>query len=171
MKLRLAAIALIFQSLATFAAQLDLALVEFPETKTSELLQTALANVNLAEITSADRTVTKVSYLQNGEVLFAQSLNINGEFRTSTRLKNSKADVEGRLQNGQLQVQITLTEGVDVGLRRFSKRIFEGTARLTPGQPCVISIRSLSGKTRTIVKNLSEVKEFNTSNFIIAQLK
>jgi hypothetical protein len=71
--MRLFAAVFLIQAVAAFASQIDLALIQFPEPKTAEELNEALAKVNLIEITNSNRTMTKQRALQNGTVLFAQS--------------------------------------------------------------------------------------------------
>ena len=169
--IRLAVLALIFQSLSAFAGQLDLAVLQFPEVKTVEQLNAALAGANLAEITNADRTVTPVSALQGARVLFAQSLPSTGAIRSSTRLGNSRADVEGIYKNNSLQVEIRLTEGVDSGLRRFTSRTHAGAAPLPPGSPRVIAMRLITEKKKSATKGNAEVKESVSCHVVLAQLR
>ncbi len=169
--IRLAALVLLFQTLSAFTAQLDLALVQFPEVKTFEQLNAALAGVSLAEITNADRTVTSVPYLQGARVLFAQSLPSTAQISSSTRLGNARADVTGQLKNNSLQVEIRLTEGVDAGLRRFTSRTHAGSSPLPPGSPRVIAIRIMTGKTNTVTKGSAEVKESVSCHVVLAQLR
>lgn len=169
--IRLAVLVLLFQTIAAFAAQLDLAVVQFPEVKTAAELNAALAGVSLAEITNADRTVTPVPYLQGARVLFAQSLPSTPQIRSSTRLGNARADVAGELKNNSLQIEIRLTEGVDAGLRRFTSRTHAGTAPLPAGAPRVIAMRIITGKTNSVTKGSAEVKESTSCHVVIAQLR
>jgi len=169
--LRLIALALAFQTLSVSAAQLDLAVIRFPETKTVESLNAALRGVNLMEITNSDRTMTPVSALKGGSVLFVQSLPSGAVLQSTTRLGNTRADVKGALKNTTLQVEIKLTEGVEAGLRRFSSRTYSGLAALTHGEPCVVSLRTIVEKKQTAVKGKAEVTETVTCNAIIAQLR
>lgn len=169
--IRLAALVLLFQTLSTFAAQLDLAVVQFPEVKTVEQLNAALAGVSLAEITNADRTVTSVPYLQGARVLFAQSMPSTAQISSSTRLGNACAEVTGQLKSNSLQVEIRLTEGVDSGLRRFTSRTHAGSAPLPAGPPRVIAMRVITGKTNTVTKGSAEVRESVTCHVLLAQLR
>jgi hypothetical protein len=169
--IRLAALVFLFQTLSAFAAQLDLAVVQFPEVKTATELNAALAGVSLAEITNADRTVTSVRYLQGGKVLFSQSIPSTASLSSSTRLGNSRADVTGSLKNNSLEVEIRLSEGVDAGLRRFSSRSYAGSAALKAGAPQVVAIRTITGKTNSVSKDRSEVKETVSCHVILAQLR
>jgi hypothetical protein len=168
---RIATLVLLFQTLSAFAAQLDLAVVQFPEVKTLEQLNAALTGVSLAEITNADRTVTSAPYLQGARVLFAQSLPSTAQISSSTRLGNTRADVTGQLKNNSLEVEIRLTEGVDSGLRRFTSRTHAGSAPLPTGAPRVIAMRIITGKTKSVTKGSAEVKESVSCHVVLAQLR
>ena len=169
--IRLVAIVFLFQTFSAFAAQLDLAVVQFPEVKTAAELNAALASVNLAEITNVDRTVTSVPYLKGGTVLFTQSIPSTFSLNSSTRLGNSRAEVTGAFQNNSLQVDIRLSEGVDAGLRRFSSRLYSGSAPLSAGSPRALAVRTIKGKTNSVSKGKAEVKETVTCHVILAQLR
>jgi hypothetical protein len=54
--------------------QLDMRVIQFPEQKSLRELQSALARVNLLELTGADRTRSRNPYLLGGYVLFAATL-------------------------------------------------------------------------------------------------
>ncbi|MBU6183141.1 MAG: hypothetical protein KGR46_10075 [Verrucomicrobia bacterium] len=158
------------QTASSFAAQLDIAIIRFPEPKTVEQLNADLAGQSLAEITNADRTVTSVAGLKGGTVLYSASLPA-GAPATSTRLGNSRADTEFALKNGSLAVQVTLSEGVAAGLRKFSSRTYQGTAPLPAGSPRVISLRTIASKTKSVTKDKSEVRDTTTTHALIAQLR
>lgn len=161
---------LITLALTAHAGQLDLAVIQFPEVKSAAELEAALVNVNLAEITNSNRTMTAESYLKGGYVVFAQSLPSSAQIASSTRLSNSRADVEGRLGTDRISVKITLSEGVEAGLRRFTSRSYEANASLAPGQPRVLSIRQISGRTAAVVKGQSSIKDTNFCTAIIGQV-
>ena len=163
-------LAVIAFGLAANAAQLDLAVVQFPEVKTAGELDAALANVDLAEITNSNRVMTKEPYLKGGYVVFAQSLPFSGSFSSSTRLSNSRADVQGQLAGGKINVKITLSEGVEAGLRRFSSRTYEANSPLLPGQTRVLSIRQISGKTTVAIRGQASVSETNLCSVIIGRV-
>lgn len=163
-------IALLALPLVAAASQLDLAIIQFPEVKTAEELDAALANVNLAEITNSNRTMTKESYLKGGYVIFAQSIPASGQFASSTRISDNRAEVRGSLSGSTINVSVTLSEGVDAGLRRFSSRTYEASAPLAPGQPRVLSIRQVSGKSTITIKGQATVKETSFSSAIIGQV-
>ncbi len=166
MRTILAALAI---SLTAHAGQLDLAVVQFPEVKTAEALNAALAGVKLSEITNADRTMTSESYLKGGYVSFAQSFPTTPRFASSTRISNLKADVDGRLTSSHITVRITLSEGVNAGLRRFSSRTFAADAPLAPGQPRVLAIRQVTGKVHSAIKGQATVQETQFCVVIIGQ--
>ena len=163
-------LAILSISLAANASQLDLAVIQFPEGKTTEELNAALASVSLAEITNSDRTMTSESYLKGGYVVFSQSLPLALRFASSTRLSNNRAEVKGEIGGSNIHVTITLSEGVVAGLRRFSSRTYEANASLPPGQPRVLSIREVSGKAPTGVRGQVSMKEINFCTAIIGQI-
>lgn len=167
---KLFVLALLAFSLAANASQLDLAVVQFPEVKTVGELEAALANVNLAEITNSNRTMTSESYLKGGYVVFAQSLPLSGRFASSTRISNNRADVQGGVSGENIAVKITLSEGVEAGLRRFSSRTYEANAPLAPGQPRILSLRQVSGKFTHVIRGQASVKETNFCSAIIGQI-
>ena len=168
--MKLFAAVFLFQAIAAFATEIDLALIQFPEPKTIESLNESLSKVNLAEITNSNRTMTKERALQNGSVLFAQSTAASN-LVSSTRLENLRADVSGSYKNGRLEVQITLSEGVDSGLRNFTKRIYQGAAELPPGSTRVISLRLITTKKTAAEKGRIEVRELETTTAIIARAR
>lgn len=163
-------LAVLTLSLTAHAGQLDLAVVQFPEGKTAAELDAALAGVQLAKITNSNRTMTSESYLKGGYVLFAQSLPSDSRFATATRIADFRADVEGRLFSGRAAVKITLSEGVDAGLRRFSSRTYVADAPLPPGPPRVLSLRKISSRTREGVKGQTTVKDVDSCFVVIGQL-
>lgn len=168
--MRLLAAILLFQAIAASASEIDLALIQFPEPKTVETLNEALAKVNLAEITNSNRTMTKEAALKYGTVLFTQSTSA-ANLNTSTRLGDVRADVSGSYKNGVLDVQITISEGVDAGFRNFTKRVYQGSGELRPGTTRVISLRQIIRKSTVSEKGRSEVRESETSTALIARAK
>lgn len=158
------------QTASSFAAQLDIAVIRFPEPKTLEQLNADLAGQSLATITNADRTVTSVPGLKGGTVLFSATLPSSAT-STATRLGNSRADAEFSLKNGSLSLLVTLSEGVDAGLRKFTTRTYQGAAPLPPGSPRVIGLRTIASKTKTVTKDRSDVRDTTTTHALIAQLR
>ncbi|MEI8387020.1 MAG: hypothetical protein WCG76_05430 [Verrucomicrobiota bacterium] len=168
--LKLLGLAVLAFGLAANASQLDLAIVQFPEVKTAGELEAALARVDLAGITNSDRVMTKESYLKGGYVVFAQSLSAGESFSSSTRISNSRADVQGQLARGKISVKITLSEGVQAGLRRFSSRTYEANSPLAPGQTRVLGIRQISAKTTVAIRGQASVSESNYCSVIIGRV-
>lgn len=167
---KLILLALLAFSLAASASQLDLAIVQFPEVKTVEELEAALANVNLTEITNSDRTMTTESYLKGGYVVFAQSLPVSSAFASSTRISNNRAEVQGKISGANIAVQVTLSEGVEAGLRRFSSRHYEANSQLTPGQPRILSLRQITGKSTVVTRGQPAIKETSLCSVMIGQI-
>lgn len=159
-------------SLATLTAgRLDVAVVQFPEEKSPEELNAALAGESLFEMTNSNRTMTKVSYLKGGYVLFAQSLTVapGSAFASVTRIKDERADVQGRYAGGSLTLSIELMEGVKAGLRSFQNKIYSGSASLPAGAPSVLSIRRIRGKAPSVIKGQTKVVKYDLTTAIIAQ--
>lgn len=156
---------------ASSAGRLDVAVVQFPEAKTPEELNAALANVNLFEMTNSNRTMTKEPYLKGGYVLFAQSLTVapGSSFANVCRIRDQRADVQGRLGNGQLTLSIELMEGVKAGLRSFQNKLYSGSAPLSAGAPRVLSIRRIKGKAPHVVKGQAKMESYDLSTAVIAQ--
>ncbi len=149
------------------AGQLDVAVIQFPEQKSLAELQSAFATVNLFEMTNADRTRTANPYLKGGNVLFAQRLPVipGSGFSTSTRLKNSSADVTGRLDHSS----ISLTEGIKAGLRTFQKEMHTGAGPLSAGSPPVLSFRQMRGRSPNVVKDQTKMQSFFLRTIVAAQ--
>lgn len=159
-------------SLASLSAgRLDVAVIQFPEAKTPEELNAALANVSLFEMTNSNRTMTTESYLKGGYVLFAQSLTVNqgSAFASVTRIKDERADVQGRLAGGTLTLSIELMEGVKAGLRSFQNKLYSGSAPLSAGAPSVLSIRRVKGKAPKVIKGQTKVEKYDFTTAVIGQ--
>ena len=168
--MRFLAAFLLIQAIAASASEIDLALIQFPEPKTAETLNEALKKVDLSAITNSDRTTTKEPSLQYGSVLFTQHTD-SSNLITSIRLRDVRADVSGSYKNGRLDVQITISEGVDAGLRSFTKRVFQGTADLPLGSTRVISLRQIKRKSTVGEKGRSEVREIESTTALIARAR
>ena len=154
-----------------FAGRLDVAVIQFPEEKTPAELQGALAEVNLFEMTNADRTRTTQAYLKGGTVLFAQRLPVlpGANFQTTTRLKNASADVQGRLEAGRVSISISLTEGIRAGWRSFQKKVYTGSGRLPPGPPNLLGVRQASGRYPSITKGQTKMESYHLTTVVVAQ--
>lgn len=158
------------QAIAASASEIDLALIQFPEPKTGEMLNAALRNIDLSEITNSDRTTTKEPALKYGTVLFTQRTD-SKTLNTSTRLSNIRADVSGSYKNGRLDVRITISEGVEAGLRSFIKRVYQGSAHLPLGSTRVISLRQIKRKSTIGEKGRSETRETEFTTALIARAR
>jgi hypothetical protein len=169
--MRIAIFALLVFVSHSFAGQLDVAVIRFAEAKDPGSLGAALAGVRLAEITDADRTRTSVSQLKNGTVLFAQSFPANpgSKFATSTRVGNVRADVEGALGAGSLDLSVAINEGVEAGLRNFQKRNYAGRAAITPGPATLISIRRVENTAPKVLKGQSSPSSEVFTIILVAQ--
>ena len=154
-----------------FAGRLDVAVIQFPEEKKPAELQGALTEVNLFEMTNADRTRTTQAYLKGGTVLFAQRLPVShgANFQTTTRLKNASADVQGRLEAGRVSISISLTEGIRAGLRSFQKKVYTGSGRLPPGPPNLLGVRQASGRYPSITKGQTKMESYHLTTVVVAQ--
>lgn len=153
------------------AGRLDIAVIQFPEEKTVEELNAAFAGVSLFGITNSNRTMTKEPYLKGGYVLFVQSLPASpgSVLHTSTRLKDNRADVEGRLGSGSVSVTVTIMGGVKAGLRQFEKTIYSGQGPLPGGAPRVLSMRRVVGKAPKVLKGQARMESYNYSTVVVAQ--
>jgi hypothetical protein len=156
---------------ALVAGRLDVAIIQFSEEKTPAELDSTLAKVNLSEITNADRTRTTQPYLKGGNVLFAQRLlaSPGSSFSTATRLKNSSAEVDGKLGAGSVSLSISLMGGVRAGLRTFQKKVYSGSGALPPGSPRVLGVRQIRGRFPSIVKGQTKMESYHQTTVIIAQ--
>jgi hypothetical protein len=169
--IRSSLLALVLTVCPVLAGQLDVAVIQFAEAKDQAALESALSEIRLAEITDSDRTRTSVPELKNGSVLFSQSFPASqgSRFATSTRLGNTRADVEGSLSGGALDVAIALQEGVQAGLRNFQKRNYAGRAALPSGPASLISIRRVQTSAPSVVKGQSTPDKQAYTIILVAQ--
>jgi hypothetical protein len=153
------------------AGRLDLAVIQFPEEKTPAALESALAKVNLFEITNADRTRTAHPYLKGGSVLFAQRLPASpgSTFATLTRLKNASADVQGYMRADSFSVSISIMEGVKAGLRTFQKKTYTGSGALPAGSPRVLGVRQFRGRFPNVVKGRTKMESYFLTTIVVGQ--
>jgi hypothetical protein len=134
--------------MAAHAGRLDIAVIQFTDKRDPAIIADGLRGVDLAKITDSDRTETKVAGLQSGWVVFSQSMSLSGgSFATSTRLTNQRADVTGSLSGSKLSVQITILEGVKIGLRKYRQSSYAGSGSVAGGVPQLISVTRSTGKT------------------------
>lgn len=161
---------LVFTLASAFAGRLDIAIVQFPDPKTPEQLNAALAGTNLFEMTNSSRTMSKESDLKGGTVIFAQSLQTaGGAFGSSTRLSNQRADVSGTLNGSAVSVKVEIIEGVKAGLRSFENKVYTGSGSLTGSSPQILSMRIIKGKAPSVVKGQAKVVTYELSTAVIAQ--
>jgi len=158
---------LLFLPLTAHAGRLEIAVIQFKDKREPEMVAEALRQVDLAKITDSDRTETKEKWLTSGWVVFAQSLNVSpgGNFASSTRLTNQRADVSGSLNGSQLSVEITILEGVKIGLRKYTQRSYAGSGSVAGGVPQLISMARGSGKT---ANSFGKVSSYDFSTIIAA---
>ena len=168
---RFLALFVVIPWISVSAAQLDIAILQFTELKSTDEINSALVGVSLAELTNGDRTNTKISALKGGQVLFAQSLTPTPNLRSYCRLSNNKVELDGGYNGGVLSLKITLSEELNIGLRRLSSRVFEGSAPLPLGSARVIAIRNIESKSRSYTRGIVEIKNEFTCNLIVSQIK
>lgn len=152
------------------AAQLDVAVIRFPEPKSEASLNEALAAIDLHALSDSDRTKTKNPLLQ-GAVVFFQSLSVSPSFATSTRFGVLHAALTGSYKSSTLSVEITVSEGSNEGLRKFSSRTYKGSAPLPYGPARVIALRTITQKNTVSKKGRLEIKEDSTTHAILAQIR
>jgi hypothetical protein len=104
-------------------------------------------------------------------VVFTQTLGVaaGGKFANSTRLGNQRADVSGSLNGSNLSVEITILEGVKVGLRKFRQNSYAGAGSVAGGVPRLIAVRQSKGKTQTAIKGRATIQEYNYTTIIVAR--
>jgi len=155
---------------STFAGRLDLAVIQFGQAKTVAELEEALAKVDLYKITDSDRTMTDVSYLKAGDVKFAASIPVSpgSGFFTSTRIKNDRAEVEGKLGSGSVSVTVTLKEGVKAGIRNFESRVYSGNGPLAAGTTRVLSVRETHGIAPHINRGVAKMEAYDYVTILVA---
>ncbi len=152
------------------AAQLDVAVIRFPEPKSETALNEALAAIDLRALADSDHTKTKNPLLK-GTVVFFQSLTLTPSFATATRFGALQAALAGSYKSSTLSLDITVSEGSNEGLRSFSSRTYKGSAPLTKGPPRVISLRTITQKNTVSKKGRLEIKEDSTTHAILAQIR
>ncbi len=161
----------IFTLASLSAGRLDVAVIQFPEEKTSEELSAALASQRLSEMTNSNRTMTSESYLKGGYVLFAQSLAATpgSSINSATRIKDTRADIEGQLGSGRVNFTISLMEGIKAGLRSFEKKTYTGSGPLPAGAPRLLSMKQVKGKAPAVIKGQTSIERYNLTTVVVAQ--
>lgn len=172
MRTLLSAVAVaLFASSSVLAGRLDIAVLQFSDARDPDAVAAALQQVNLLEITNSDRTETNVPALRGGNVVFVQSLGVpgNGLFANSTRLSNQRADVSGSLKSGVLSVEITIEEGVDVGLRKFTRRSYSGSGSVANRGVQLLSVKQSKGRTQTAIKGQAKLTSYDFTTIVVGQ--
>lgn len=161
---------LLASPLSAYAGRLDIAILQFKDKRDTAAMADALHTVDLMKISDSDRTETTVPALRGGDVVFTQSIGVGsgGKFANSTRLTNQRADVSGSLNGSTLSVQITILEGVKVGLRKYRQNTYSGSASVAGGVPQLISVRQVSGKTQTAIKGRAQIISYDYTSIIAA---
>jgi len=152
------------------AGQLEIAVIEFPDTKSADELQAAFSKVDLAEISDGDRTRTKEADLKGGYILFSQSIPLapGNNFSSSTRIALSRADVQGTLSSSSISLNVSISEGVQAGLRRFSKRVYQGSGHFQPGIIQVLSIRQIESRKQIVLKDHQEERVLHSTIALVS---
>jgi hypothetical protein len=166
-----AVLSLLVAPLTAQAGRLDIAVMQFTDKRDPEAMAAALREIDLVKITDSDRTETSVPALRGGWVVFTQSIGVNpgGQFASSTRLTNQRADVSGSLNGSNLSVKISILEGVKVGLRKYTENTYEGSGSVAGGVPQLVGIRQTKNKTQTAIKGRTTITYMNFTTIIAAR--
>lgn len=140
------------------AGELILAVLQFPSLVEQGAVMDALAGEDLRSVTDDDRFNSKNSLLRGTPVLFSQRLMVNpgASFGNVTRYGTLHSEVQGKLDGG-ISVQISLSEGVQAGIRRFSRSVYRGAGKLERGRPAVLSFRQVDTKQPSVVKGKTKM--------------
>lgn len=160
----------LFATLSASADQLDVAIIRFPEPKDESALNEALASVDLRDLSNADHTKTRNPLLK-GAVIFCQSLPLSSNLSTTTRFGTLQSQLVGSYRSGQIDIGITINEGVNEGFRKFVSRSFSGSLSLQKGRPRVVSLRTITHKNTSSVKGKIDVKHTSSTYAIVAQIR
>jgi len=158
-------------TLAAHAGRLDLAVIQYTDARDLDAIAQALQGVDLMKITDSDRVESNLPALHAGWVVFNQSLAVaaGSNFANSTRLGNQRADVSGTVSGSNVSVEITILEGVKVGLRKYRQSNYAGSGSVAGGVPRIIAIRQSKGKTQTAIKGRATIQEYNYTTLIVAR--
>jgi len=153
------------------AGQLTIAVVQYTDARTPESLAAGFSGVNLSEVTNSDNVESKDMAIRGGRVLFAQtsSISATASFANSSRLGSQRADVTGSLKAPSLKVQVVIQDGVDVGIRKFSRSVFSGSGALQGNSPTILGIRESTGKTQSAIKGKASVTSYSYTTLVLAQ--
>ncbi len=153
------------------AGRLDIAIIQFPDARSQDMIATSLAQADLLAITNSDSTETRDAGLMGGRVVFVQSFYTTpgSRFSTSTRLTNQRADVTGSLNGSNLDVEIVIQEGVKVGLRKFTSSTYGASGSIAGGLPVILALQQSTGKTQEVIKGKAKIVSTNFTSLITAQ--
>jgi hypothetical protein len=153
------------------AGQLTIAVVQYSDARIAETLAAGFSAVTLSEVTNSDKVESRDPAIRGGRVLFAQTIpaSSSAPFSSSTRLGVHRADVTGRLQLPKLKVEVSIQEGVDVGIRKFSRSVFSGSGALQGASPTILGIRESTGKTQSAIKGKATLNTFSYTTLVVAQ--
>ncbi len=153
------------------AGRLDIAVIQYSDSRDQAEMAAAFANANLFEITDSDKVESRDQAIRGGKVIFVQSLSISpgSSFANATRLGNQRADVSGSFSGNQVRVEISVQEGVDIGLRKFKRSVFSADGALSGNAASVIAVKASSGRTATAVKGQQKVVSYDYSTLVVAQ--
>lgn len=155
------------------ADQLTIAVIQYTDLRDPAAMQAAFAETDLTTITDSDTVEAKNTAIRGGRVVFVQTLPIgkSGPFASSTRLTNQRADIQGSVSGNTVSAEITIQEGVSVGIRKFTRSTYAGSGAVAGLMPSIISSRSSTGRTQTAVKGQSKLTNYTFTTLIIAQIK
>lgn len=158
-------------TLAAHAGRLDLAVIQYTDARDLDAVALALQGVDLMKITDSDRVESNLPALHAGWVVFNQSLAVaaGSSFANSTRLGNQRANVSGTISGSNVSVEIAISEGVKIGLRKYRESTYAGAGSVAGGVPRIIAVRQSKGKTQTAIKGRATIQEYNYTTLIVAR--
>jgi len=173
MKLFISLIAFLASIGSSLAGHLEIAVIQYPEARDPSALAQALSQVDLAKLVDGDTTRTRDPILKNGRVIFTQGFPANrgSAFRSTTRMGAFRSDVEGRLGRSDIDFGVSVTEGVQAGLRSFQRRKYSGAGKLPTGPATIVSLQQGQGKSPYIVRGKSKVEKYSFTMAVIAQYR
>ncbi len=153
------------------AGRLDIAVIQYGDARDANEQATAFAGEDLFKITDSDSVESSNAAIRGGKVVFAQSIvtSPGSSFAYSARIGGSRADVSGSLASSNVQVEITVQEGVNIGLRKFRSNSYSASGAISAGQASIIGIQASRGKTASAIKGKQQVVNTNFSTLIVAQ--
>lgn len=95
------------------------------------------------------------------------SLSRGTNFKSATRLKDSRVNVAGRLEAQNASVEITLLEGVKAGFRSFKKSVYSGAGPLPSGSARILSLKLFTSREVKVLKGRSQT-EYAESTVVVA---